>query len=235
MKAVILAAGRGTRTKLGIPKPLVKIAGLSLLERTILNFISLNIREIVIVVGHQAKKIKNYLKNKKITQNCQIIWVENPQFQRGNGLSVLYARDYVEEHFLLSMVDHLYEAKLFSSLLSQLDDLICVVDSQPKFADPQDATRVLIEDGRVRKIGKNLNQYNALDCGLFLCSRKIFPVLAETIEEGREEWDSTKNKFAQRFTAKTFDICGGFWMDVDTPEDIARARRLLKGKKIEIK
>jgi len=228
MKAVILAAGQGTRTKLEIPKPLVKIAGISLLERTIFNFTSLNIKEIVIVVGYKAEKIKNYLNNKELTQNCQIIWVENPQFQRGNGLSILCARDYVEEYFLLSMVDHIHEKNLFSPLLSQPGDLICVVDSQPKFADPQDATRVLIEDGKIKKIGKSLSQYNALDCGLFLCSRKIFPVLRETIEEGKEEWDDAKEKFAQRFTAETFDICGEFWLDVDTPEDIARARRLLK-------
>jgi len=41
MKAVILAAGEGTRIKLKIPKPLVRIDGLSLLERTILTFADL--------------------------------------------------------------------------------------------------------------------------------------------------------------------------------------------------
>ncbi|GAI68774.1 unnamed protein product, partial [marine sediment metagenome] len=41
MKAVVLAAGEGTRIKLKIPKPLVIINGLSLLERTILTFADL--------------------------------------------------------------------------------------------------------------------------------------------------------------------------------------------------
>ncbi len=228
MKGVILAAGKGTRTKLAIPKPLIKIAGPSLLERTILTFISLGIREIVIVVGYEAQKVKNHLKNKEFTQNCQITWVENLQFYRGNGVSILCAEDYLKERFLLSMVDHIYEAKLFLGLLSCQGDLVCVVDSKPRFADPKDATRVLIEDGRIKGIGKGLAPYNALDCGLFLCSRKIFPVLRETVEEGREEWDDAKKRFAKRFSAKVFDICGGFWLDVDTHQDIAKARRLLK-------
>jgi len=227
MKAVILAAGKGTRTNLRIPKPLIKIAGLSLLERTILIFTSLGIREIVIVVGYEAQKVKKYLEGKEAVQNCQITWVENLEFYRGNGVSVLCAEDYLGGRFLLSMVDHLYEAKLFSSLLSWEGDLVCVVDSNPRFADPEDATRVLIEEGRIKEIGKGLAPYNALDCGLFLCSKKIFPVLREVIEEGKEEWNDAKKRFARRFTAQVFDIHGGFWLDVDTPQEIARARRLL--------
>ena len=51
MKAVVLAAGEGTRIKLKIPKPLVRIDGLSLLERTILTLADLKVQELVIVVG----------------------------------------------------------------------------------------------------------------------------------------------------------------------------------------
>lgn len=227
MKAVILAAGKGIRTNLRIPKPLIKIAGSSLLERTILTFTSLGIREIVIVVGYEAQKVKKYLKDKEVIQNCQITWVENLEFYRGNGVSILCAEDYLKERFLLSMVDHLYEARLFSGLLSCQGDLVCVVDSEPRFADPEDATRVLIKESRIKEIGKGLASYNALDCGLFLCSKKIFPVLREVIEEGKEEWDDAKKRFAERFSAKIFDVCGGFWFDVDTPQEIARARKLL--------
>jgi len=81
MKAVILAAGKGTRTKLAIPKPLIKIAGSSLLERTILTFTSLGIREIVIVVGYEAQKVKKYLfkLTTKYTGSSHIFSTHHPQ------------------------------------------------------------------------------------------------------------------------------------------------------------
>lgn len=228
MKAVILAAGEGTRIKLKIPKPLVRINGLSLLERTILTFADLKVQELVIVVGYQAEKIKRHIAERSIVQEYKITWVENEQFHRGNGLSVLLTQDYVGDRFLLSMVDHIYGPNLFFNLLSHSGDLVCVIDSQPRFADPGDATKVLVGDGKIQKIGKGLVQFNGLDCGLFLCSRKIFPILKETIRQGKEEWDDAKEKFAERFTLDFFDISGALWLDVDTPKDVAKARKLLR-------
>ncbi|MCD6231237.1 NTP transferase domain-containing protein [Candidatus Aerophobetes bacterium] len=231
MKAVILAAGQGNRiSSLGLPKPLIEIEGLSLLERTILFFIYLQVRKFIIVVGYRATEIKNFLKERKISKEVEITWVENPQFHRGNGVSVLCAQNYVDDWFLLSMVDHLYEPAIFLDFPSRKGDLVCAVDSEPRFADPQGATKVFFEDGVIRKIGKSLKNYNALDCGLFLCSKKIFPVLKETIREGREEWDEAKNRFAREYGAEFFDIKGGFWIDVDTPEDLIKAKKLLSSR-----
>jgi len=227
MKAVVLAAGEGTRIKLKIPKPLVIINGLSLLERTILTFADLNVQELVIVVGYQADKIKGHVANLSIIQDYKITWVENREFHRGNGLSVLLTQDYVGDRFFLSMVDHIYDSNLFFNLLFCSGDLVCVIDSQPRFADLADATKVLVQDGKIQKIGKSLTEFNGLDCGMFLCSRKIFPILEETIGEGKEEWDDAKEKFAERFKLDFFDIRGALWLDVDTPEDAAKARKLL--------
>jgi len=227
MKAVVLAAGEGTRIKLKIPKPLVIINGLSLLERTILTFADLNVQELVIVVGYQADKIKGHVANMPIIQDYKITWVENREFHRGNGLSVLLTQDYVGDRFFLSMVDHIYDSNLFFNLLFCSGDLVCVIDSQPRFADLADATKVLVQDGKIQKIGKGLTEFNGLDCGMFLCSRKIFPILEETIGEGKEEWDDAKEKFAERFKLDFFDIRGALWLDVDTPEDAAKARKLL--------
>jgi len=231
MKAMILAAGEGTRIKLKIPKPLVRINGLSLLERTILTFANLKVQELVIVVGYQADKIKRYLAHRPIVQDYKITWVENKQFHRGNGLSVLCAQDYVGDRFFFSMVDHIYDSNLFFNLLFCSGDLVCVIDSQPRFADLRDATKVLVQDGKIQKIGKGLVQFNGLDCGLFLCSRKIFPILKETIQQGKEEWDDAKEKFAERFKLDFFDIRGALWLDVDTPKDAVKARKLLRKRK----
>ncbi len=231
MKAVILAAGQGKRLGLGAPKALAKVDNISLIERTIHFFLTLGIRDLIIVVGYKAEEIEKFLSRSQIARDSKITWVENKEFHRGNGLSVFCVRDYVKEHFLLSMVDHIYEAAPLLNFPQHLGDLVCVVDSKPRFADPEGATKVLMEENKIKRVGKNLVKYNALDCGLFLCSRKIFPVLEETLREGKDEWDEAKDRFAQRFGAEAFDLRGNFWLDVDTLEELTRAERLLRERK----
>ncbi|RLE08740.1 hypothetical protein DRZ78_00445 [Candidatus Aerophobetes bacterium] len=231
MKAVILAAGQGKRLGLGAPKALAKVDNISLIERTIHLFLTLGIRDLIIVVGYKAEEIEKFLSRSQIARDSKITWVENKEFHRGNGLSVFCVRDYVKEHFLLSMVDHIYEPAPLLNFPQHLGDLVCVVDSKPRFADPEGATKVLIEENRIKRVGKNLVNYNALDCGLFLCSRKIFPVLEETLREGKDEWDEAKDRFAQRFGAEAFDLRGNFWLDVDTLEELTRAEGLLRERK----
>ena len=66
MKALIIAAGRGQRldhlTKEN-PKPLIKLLGLSLIERVILTAKQAGIKEFIIVIGYLGNKIKLKLGN----------------------------------------------------------------------------------------------------------------------------------------------------------------------------
>ena len=68
MKVVILAGGLGTRlseyTKT-IPKPMVKILNIPILERIIKYYSKFNYKEFIIAVGYKEKIIKNYFKKKK--------------------------------------------------------------------------------------------------------------------------------------------------------------------------
>ncbi len=60
MKAIILAAGRGSRLNpidLVVPKPMVRVGGIPVLEHTIEHMDSLGIRDITITVGHMGKLI----------------------------------------------------------------------------------------------------------------------------------------------------------------------------------
>ncbi len=66
MKALILAAGKGTRLRPltnYVPKPLVPIHGKPLLEWILLHLISYGIREFVIAVSYLAEQIQNYFRD----------------------------------------------------------------------------------------------------------------------------------------------------------------------------
>jgi NDP-sugar pyrophosphorylase family protein len=63
MKAIILAGGLGTRLRPltdNTPKPLLPIRGIPIIEHAILNFKKHGIKDIILSIGYQAEKIKEY-------------------------------------------------------------------------------------------------------------------------------------------------------------------------------
>ncbi len=109
MKAVILAAGEGSRLRpltLETPKPLIEIGGKTIIER-IFSALPEEIDEVVVVVGHLKEKIKTYLGED--FSNRKIIFVE--QSEKNGTFGALYsAKDFFREgeRFLVLNGDDLH-------------------------------------------------------------------------------------------------------------------------------
>ncbi len=241
MKALIIAAGEGSRlgslTK-DEPKPLVRLLGLSLVERVILTAKEVGIDEFIIVIGYLGKKIKEKLEDGN-RYGVKITYVENTEWERGNGVSVLKAKESLKENFVLLMSDHIFDTRILKELISYdlKDSVVLVVDKREPL--PGD-TRVLEKKGKIVKIGKNIEKANCIDTGLFLCSPKIFSYVQETVKEGREEFADSIAQAAKNRDAKIFDIAQiedyvpnmrkhikPFWIYIDTKHDLVKARKLL--------
>ena len=90
-KAVIIAAGMGSRlngSAGNLPKPLVQVAGVGLLKRTILSAKRAGITEFVVVIGYRGAEIRDAVSGDS-QLDVHIDWVENTDWEKGNGLSVL--------------------------------------------------------------------------------------------------------------------------------------------------
>ena len=134
MKALIIAAGQGTRLRpIGDTKPLVTLLGLGLIERVILTAKKSGIKEFCIVTGYNGEKIREQLSDGK-KYGVKIQYVQNDSWTRGNAISILKARDHFKESFVLLMADHNYDHRILNEL-SKIkigkDECILCVDRNP--------------------------------------------------------------------------------------------------------
>jgi len=243
MKAVILAAGKGERlskrkSKLNTestPKPLIPLLGLSLIERAILSAKESGIYDFVIVVGHRSEEVVKYVEAKQKRLGVNIEFVENEKWEKGNGVSVLKARDALkEENFVLLMCDHVFDSSILNDLLAKTrrnkgDKCILCVDNPENVFDLDDATKILLERNKPKAIGKKIENYNAVDCGMFYCTSEVFDALENEIGEGKYELSDAVQCLIDSDKLEVFYIGSRFWCDIDTPDSLEYAKlRMLK-------
>src|ERR1700722_9093445 len=175
-ECLILAAGNGRRiTSLsgGLPKPLVRIHGQPLIEHVVLGAHEAGIKRFVIVVGHGADVMRDWFVHHSF-EGISVTLVENSDYHKDNGVSVLKARDYFNGAFLLLMADHIFEADTARALLNQRlrrGEVILAVDSKlDNIFDLEDVTKLRREGDHIVTIGKEIREYDAYDTGMFLCS-----------------------------------------------------------------
>jgi CDP-L-myo-inositol myo-inositolphosphotransferase len=211
------------------PKPLVRAGGLSLLERAILTMKKAGVAEILIVIGYRGSEIRRWITAKNLPVSIE--WVENPEWQKQNGLSVLAAEGRVEGPFLLAMSDHLLSAETIRRLSHTPiaeGEVILVVDRDVHAVpDLEDATKVLVRGHHVAAIGKDLADYNAIDTGLFLCTPALFATLRRCLVRDDCSLSDGIRKLATQKQVRILDSEGDFWLDVDTPEALRLGERLL--------
>src|SRR5208282_5367422 len=189
-QCLVLAAGKGTRLRKashGLPKPLVHFRGRPILEHIILGAHQAGINRFVIVVGYGSELIRRWFTN-RFRGKVSVTWVENPDYEKQNGVSALKAREELHEKFLLLMADHVFEPQTARVLLEQPlapGEVILAVDPNiDRVFDLDDATKVRRQGDHIVDIGKEIAYYDALDTGMFLCSTALFDRLeAATREE----------------------------------------------------
>ena len=233
MKCLIIAAGQGTRLKAkGEVKPLVPLLGVPLIERIIRSAVEGGTDEFYVVTGYQGEKVANFLKQLSKRLNVVVTLIQNDDWQKENGFSVLKARDVMEEPFLLLMADHLFDPAVIRSLQEQTlneGEILLAVDTDKNnpLIDMEDVTKVRIKDGYILNIGKTIDDFNGFDTGLFLCT----PVIFEALERACKIHNDTTLSAAIRVLAEDKRAksvqTNGFWIDIDDEKAHKKAEKML--------
>jgi 1L-myo-inositol 1-phosphate cytidylyltransferase len=233
-RCLILAAGNGTRIKSvagGLPKPLVAFHCKPILEHVIDRARQAGIDHAVIVVGYRSDLIRRWLEGRSL--GISITLVENPDYHKSNGISVLKARNEFQDNFLLLMADHIFEPETARVMLKQRlepGEVILAVDPNiDRIFDLDDATKVLRHGDRIVDIGKDIAHYDALDTGMFLCSPLIFSRLESAIKEGNCSLSDGMRQLIAERRLRAMEIGEGKWQDLDTPEALTYAESVFSG------
>jgi len=233
MKCLIIAAGQGTRLKSkGEIKPLVPLLGVPLIERIIRSAIEGGADEFVVITGYEGEQVSKFLQQLAKCLNVAITLIQNDDWQKENGFSVLKARDVLKEPFLLLMADHLFDPAIIRSLQEQTlneGEVLLVVDTDKNnpLIDMEDVTKVHIKDGYILNIGKTIDDFNGFDTGIFLCTPAIFEALERACKIHNDTTLSAairilaENKCAKSVQTK------GFWIDVDDEKAYQKAEKTL--------
>lgn len=131
MQAIILAAGLGKRLKeltRDNTKCMVKVNGVTLIERLLRQLEKQNLSRIVIVIGYKGQKLQDHVNQLDI--NTQIVYVNNPIYEKTNNIySLSLAKDWLRrEDTLLFESDSIFEDGVIESLIQDPRDTLALVD-----------------------------------------------------------------------------------------------------------
>jgi choline kinase/phosphatidylglycerophosphate synthase len=236
--AVILAAGDGRRLQSEkirvVNKPLLKVGGLHLLERSILTLRASGIEHFRVVVGYRHESLISALTKLKSLAKIDIQFIECEDFQKGNGVSLAAGVDNLNGPFLVTMADHVMAVDTVKRFLEKAgkhpEKAQLAIDPDPdNVFDLNDATKVKTEWGKITVVGKDLGDYNAVDMGLFYFPEGFGPKIKAHVDAGARSVSDVVEAFIQNGGFYSARLNDAVWQDVDTMQMAREAeKRIMK-------
>lgn len=225
MNAMILAAGYGSRLSAAqTPKPLVEVAGVSLLEWSVRQMATAGITRAVVVTGHCADEIEARLPRIEEATGVVLEPCRLADWSRPNGHSVIAGASRINGNYLLVMADHLFTTTMLQKLVTHFERIrgaVLAIDRRidGPAIDTTDATWVRCRtSGHIVTIGKHLDRYDAVDCGAFIATPDLAEAISGAIAGGASgSLSDGMQRLADQGLAETVDVTGESWIDVDDP------------------
>ena len=244
-EAVILIAGQGSRLRQGYRgqarfrgadknflKPFVPVLGKPLLSYILEAVSCAGVNTIHFVVGYESERVIAKAKQ-LIPPHITASFIVNREWRKQNGISLLAAAGHVSAPFLLTMGDHVFDDTIFDRLLNNFESGLLNIAIDRKLGsivDLDDAMKLQTRGNKVTGIGKNLQSYDAIDTGLFVCPTEIFAYLEEA-KSGSHKSDCSLSNGVRLMAGdnkvRAVDINESWWQDVDTPEMLQHAESQL--------
>jgi choline kinase len=243
MRAIILAAGRGSRLSQSqgspLPKCLLKFGGITLLERHLRLLQAAGVREVVMALGFEHQLIEAELARLAALGLPAVEIFINERFLLGSVLTVHVVADAMRRggEVLLMDADVLYDSRIMQALAggAALGNRILI---DRDFAPGDEPVKVCVHDGipvELRKqvaaglhydtIGESVGFFRFDEPG----ARRLAELVADYVESGRANLpheEAVRDLILERSQIfRIVDVTGAPWVEIDFPEDVERAAR----------
>ncbi len=233
MRAILLAAGKGTRISRmiePIPKCTLPIKDVPLIRHTV-EMLTENGMDITVCVGYKKEHIYEALKGMKVD------YVYNPFYDVTNSIASLwFAKQYLEGELLIMNADVFFSSEILELILNDNRDNVLAIDK----------TRIELGDyffktsdnGCLRKYGKELplRERSGEYVGIAKLSSMFVPVFNQRLDKliDSQQHDKWWENVIYSFTDNneksiyTIDVNGLFWAEIDYFDDYERILNYLK-------
>ncbi|MGJ8544845.1 MAG: sugar phosphate nucleotidyltransferase [Sulfitobacter sp.] len=236
--AVILAAGIGSRLSPltdTCAKSLLTVGGSIILERMIRNCLSCGMSQFVLVLGHRADDIKQFVD--KTFRGIRVTYVINDRYRETNtGYSLMLAAKALgASEFIKFDADVVFDVKILRQLVDDDRDNLLCIDQNITLADEE--VKVIADDEmQVLAVGKSVDPALALgeSIGIEKISAKtgpmLFAELGEMMQSPARYQDYYEDAYARLVASGTIfhalDITGSNWTEIDDAKDFAAANAM---------
>ena len=250
MIGMILSAGMGTRlmplTK-EIPKPLLEINGMTLLERMIINCMNVGINEFIVIVGYNKEKVIELAPELEEKHSISIKIVENERFDVTNtSVSTYLASKNLEgekaDDFILINGDNVVDPQIIADIAKRKNTSL-IVDNYKQLNE--ESFKLIIENetfnedktianGTIKEIGKGIDIGSSTGefIGVSKVAKNDIPkfneILKELIGEDEQNYYDFAYKTLSKISPIDFVLTNGLkWTEIDDHTDWEQAQILI--------
>ncbi len=227
MKAIILAAGEGSRMRPLTntrPKVMLPIANKPILEHLLIEAKKAGIREFIFIVGYHDEQVRDYFGSGDKWEVAISYCTQMRQLGTADALKM--AEGLLDGNFLVINGDIIVDQKDIKRLTSKSDNALGIV----KIEDTRDLGVVEISEGRVVHIYEKMEKSPSpmANAGLYLFTPDVFDAIAQTSKSPRGEYEITDS--LQLMIDKGHHISYqkiGYWLNLSYPWDLLPANESL--------
>ncbi len=212
MQAVIMAAGKSTRTyplTFNRPKPLLEVLDKTILEHNLDQLIGI-VDEVIIVVGFMKEKIME--KFGASYKSLKLTYVEQKE-QLGTGHALMMAKPFLKDQFIVLNGDDLFSKEDLASIAKH--DYAILVREVP---DVTSFGAVVVEEKKVKKIvekpATNISKY--ANIGAYTFKTDVFNIELKKTERGEYEITDYISVLAAK-NLVYYEVVKGYWLPVGYP------------------
>ncbi len=228
MKAVILAAGKGTRLKPltdDTAKVMVKVNGKPFLYYVIKHLQAAGCTDFCFIVGYKQEQVRAFVQEQKMTAE----FIEQTE-QLGTGHAVLQAKQFVgTDNFLVYYADNLFSvADIQQITTKERDDLHYMLGK--KIEDPSRYGVLVVKNNKLQRIVEKPQEFvgDVINTGIYKLTPEVFSIIEKLQPSLRGEIELTDalNELAKQQKVHVLQL-QDFWLDLGCKKDLPHVEKFI--------